>query len=106
LIISNHSSCTGRMKIVGTKVLVVVPHTQFLDEEFFQPAKILNDEGAQVVVASTSVRTCYGIKGGTVQAEIAIADAKADDYVAVVICGGSSVPEFFWNDKIGRASCR
>src|SRR5246127_3417677 len=42
---------------------------------------------------------CRGIKGGAVQAEIAIADAKADDYVGVVLCGGSSVPEFFWNDK-------
>ena len=87
------------MKLDGKKVLLVVPHTQFRDEEFFEPAKILTDEGAQLVVASSSVRTCYGLKGGTVQAELAIADAKADDYAALVICGGSSVPEFFWNDK-------
>jgi protease I len=87
------------MKLDGKKVLAVVPHTQFRDEEFFEPAKILTADGAQVVVASTSVRKCYGMKGGTVDAEIAIADAKADDYSALVICGGSSVPEFFWNDK-------
>jgi len=87
------------MKLDGKKVLVVVPHTQFRDEEFFEPAKILTDEGAKVVVASTTARTCYGIKGGIVQAELAIADAKPDDYAALVICGGSSVPEFFWNDK-------
>ena len=87
------------MKLDGKKVLIVVPHTQFRDEEFFEPAKILADEGASMVVASTTVRTCYGMKGGTVQAEIAIADAKAEDYAALVLCGGSSVPEFFWNDK-------
>jgi protease I len=87
------------MKLDGKKVLVVVPHTQFRDEEFFEPSKILTDEGAEVVVASTTARTCYGIKGGIVQAELAIADAKPDDYAALVICGGSSVPEFFWNDK-------
>jgi protease I len=87
------------MKLDGKKVLVVVPHTQFRDEEYFEPSKILTEEGATIVVASTSVRTCHGIKGGTVQADIAIADAKADDYAALVICGGSSVPEFFWNDK-------
>jgi protease I len=87
------------MKLDGKKVLIVVPHTQFRDEEFFEPAKILSDEGANVVVASTTARTCYGMKGGTVQAEVAIADAKAEDYAALVICGGSSVPEFFWNDK-------
>ena len=87
------------MKLDGKKVLMVIPHTQFRDEEFFEPKKILEDEGAKVVVASTTVRACRGMKGGVAQADIAIADAKADDYAAVVLCGGSSVPDFFWNDK-------
>ena len=87
------------MKLDGKKVLMVIPHTQFRDEEFFEPKKILEDEGAKVVVASTSVRACRGMKGGVAQAEITIADAKADDFDAVVLCGGTSVPEFFWNDK-------
>src|SRR5262245_35614868 len=87
------------MKLEGKTILMVVPPTQFRDEEFFEPSRILADEGAKVVVASTVVRSCRGMKGGVVQAEIAIGDAKADDYAALVICGGSSVPEFFWNDK-------
>jgi len=52
-----------------------------------------------VVIASTVARVCRGMRGGSVQADIAIADAKVDDYAALVICGGSSVPDFFWNDK-------
>jgi protease I len=87
------------MKLDGKKVLMVIPYTQFRDEEFFEPKKSLEDEGAKVVVASTTARICRGMKGGTAQAEIAIADAKADDYAGIVLCGGSSVPEFFWNDK-------
>jgi len=87
------------MKLDGKKVLMVIPHTQFRDEEFFEPKKILEDEGATVVVASTSVRACRGMKGGVAQAEITIADAKAEDFAAVVLCGGTSVPEFFWKDK-------
>jgi protease I len=87
------------MKLEGKTVLVVIPHTQFRDEEFFEPKQILESEGAKVVVASTTVRTCHGIKGGVAEAQIAIADAKAEEYAAVVLCGGSSVPEFFWNDK-------
>jgi protease I len=87
------------VKLSGKKVLMVVPHTQFRDEEFFEPKKILEDEGATVTVASSSVRTCYGIQGGVVAAERAIGDAKADEFDAIVICGGSSVPDFFWNDK-------
>lgn len=87
------------MKLEGKKVLIVIPHTQFRDEEFLEPKKILEDDGAKVVVASTSVRTCRGMKGTVAQSEISIADAKAADYSAVILCGGSSVPEFFWNDK-------
>jgi protease I len=87
------------MKLDGKKVLMVIPHTQFRDEEFFEPKKILEEEGAQVVVASSTAKACRGMKGGTAHAEIAIADAKADDYAGIVVCGGSSVPEFFWNDK-------
>ena len=87
------------MKLDGKTVLMVIPHTQFRDEELFEPKKILEDEGAKVIVASTTARICRGMKGGTCQADIAIADAKAEDYAAVVLCGGSSVPEFLWNDK-------
>lgn len=86
-------------KLNGKTVLMVIPHTQFRDEEFFGPKKILESEGAKVVVASTSVRSCYGMNGGIVSSEVAIADAKADDYQAIVLCGGSSVPDFLWNDK-------
>src|SRR6476620_3284443 len=87
------------MKLDGKKVLMVIPHTQFRDEEFFEPKKLLEEEGATVVVASTAVRACRGMKGGIANSEITIAEAKADDYSAIVVCGGSSVPEFFWNDK-------
>ena len=87
------------MKLDGKKVLMVIPHTQFRDEEFFEPKKLLEEEGAKVVVASTAVRACRGMKGGVASSEITIAEAKADDYSAIVVCGGSSVPEFFWNDK-------
>jgi protease I len=87
------------MKLDGKKVLIVIPHTQFRDEEFLEPKKILEEEGATVVVASTSVRACRGIRGEVVQSQVAIAEAKPDDYSAVVLCGGSSVPDFFWNDK-------
>src|SRR5437867_13301187 len=87
------------MKLDGKKVLIVIPPTQFREEEFFEPRKILQDEGATVVVASTAVRVCRGMKGGSAQADISIADAKADDYAGLVLCSGSSAPEFLWNDK-------
>ena len=87
------------MKLDGKNVLMVIPHTQFRNEEFFEPKQLLEDEGAKITVASTVAGMCRGMQGGAVKAEISIAEAKADDYSAIVICGGSSVPDVFWNDK-------
>lgn len=87
------------MKLTGKKVLMVVPHTQFRDEEFLEPKKILEDEGAAVVVASTTAGMCRGMMGAAVESTISVGDARADDYNALVICGGTSVPDVFWNDK-------
>jgi protease I len=86
-------------KLAGKNVLMAIPHTQFRDEEFFEPKKILEAEGATVTVASTAVRMCYGTQGGSVQSTVTIADSKAESYDALVICGGPSVPDLFWNDK-------
>src|SRR6186997_1174978 len=86
-------------KLNGKKVLMVIPPAQFRDEEFFEPKSILEAEGVTVRVASTSARTCHGIKGGVATAELAVADAKAEEYDGLVLCGGSSVPDVFWNDK-------
>ena len=83
----------------GKNVLMVVPFTQFRDEEYLEPRKILEAVGASITVASGSVRRCYGLNGALVDATLAIADAKAENFDALVICGGPSVPEFFWNDK-------
>ena len=86
-------------KLTGKKVLMAIPHTQFRDEEFFEPRKILESEGATVTVASSAVRMCHGTQGGSVQSTVTIADSKSEDYDALVICGGPSAPDLFWNDK-------
>jgi protease I len=86
-------------KLAGKKILMAVPPKQFRDEEFFEPKQILETEGASITVASTVARMCYGTQGGTVHATLAIADAKPEDFDGIVICGGPSAPEFFWNDK-------
>ncbi len=87
------------MKLDGKNILMIIPHSQFRDEEFLEPKKILEDEGAKITVASNTAGMCRGMKGGAVEANISIADAKVDDYAAVVLCGGSSVPDVFWGDK-------
>jgi len=87
------------VSLAGKRVLMVVPHTQFRDEEYLEPRRILEGVGAAITVASDSARTCYGLNGTLVNSTVSTAEAKAEDYDALVICGGPSVPGFFWNDK-------
>jgi len=86
-------------RLDGKSVLLVIPQTQFREEEVFEPKRILEKEGARVVVASTAARTCRGMKEGILESEVAIEDANGEDYQAVVLAGGSSVPALFWKDK-------
>ena len=64
-------------KLAGKKVLMVIPHTQFRDEEFFEPKKILESEGATVTVASTAVTNVSRNQGRHRPiSTVTIADAK------------------------------
>ena len=86
-------------QLAGRKVLLIVPQTQFREEEVFEPKRILEREGASVVVASTQLRTCRGMREGTIECQAAIGEVDPGEYDAVVLAGGSSVPEYFWKDK-------
>jgi len=86
-------------RLSGKRVLLVVPATQFRDEEVFEPRQALEAAGAQVTVASSTKRTCHGMNGGAIDAEIALDEASAEEYDAIVLAGGSSVPGLFWKDK-------
>jgi protease I len=85
-------------KLEGKTVLLIVPPTQFREEEVFEPKRILEKEGADVVVASTIARICRGTRGGVIDATVAIEGATAESFDAVVLAGGLSVPDYFWKD--------
>ena len=86
-------------QLAGRKILLIVPPVQFREDEVFEPLRILEKAGAEVVVASVGARICRGTRGGVIEATIGIEDATADSVDAVVLAGGLSVPEFFWKDK-------
>lgn len=71
------------------KVLLVIAHENFRDEEYFKPKEILEKAGHIVVTASTTRAICKGMLGKTVKPDILISDAIADNFAALVIVGGS-----------------
>jgi len=83
-------------KLSGKRILMVISPENFRDEELFQPKEIFVKEGAQVEIASKSLRPARGMLGGTAKPDLLISDARADDYDAVVVVGGMGSPEYLW----------
>ena len=86
-------------QLEGKTVLLIVPPTQFREEEVFEPKRTLENEGATVIVASTTTRTCRGTREGVIDATLAVEEARAESFDAVVLAGGLSIPDFFWKNK-------
>ncbi|MBN2247334.1 MAG: DJ-1/PfpI family protein [Coriobacteriia bacterium] len=88
-----------------THVLMVIAPEVFRDEEYAVPKDILEDRGARVTTASTRAGTCRGKLGMTAEAELAVADANAADYDAVIFVGGGGAQVFF-DDPAAHALAR
>lgn len=86
-------------KLEGKKILMVIAQENFRDEELLTPKKIFEDEGAKVAVAANERGACKGMLGARVTAELAIREAKASNYDALVIPGGMGSPQYLWPNK-------
>lgn len=86
-------------QLSGKSVVLVVPKTQFREEEVFEPQRILEKEGATVIVASTEAGSCRGMREGLIEATIGLGEVRPEEHDGMIIAGGSSVPELFWKSK-------
>ena len=77
------------------RVLMVIAPSVFRDEEYAHPKAVLEARGAEVITASRSVGICHGKLGMTAEATVALADAEASDYDAVVFVGGGGAETYF-----------
>jgi protease I len=82
--------------LAAKKVLLVVAPDQFRDEELIEPRKALEAQGASVAVASTQAGPAVGMMGARVNADLAVSDARAADFDAVVVVGGMGSPAHLW----------
>lgn len=75
--------------------LFVVAQQTFRDEEYARPKAVLEAGGIRVITASRQAGPCIGKLGLEIDAQIALADADAIDFDAVVFVGGAGAAEFF-----------
>ncbi len=84
------------------KILMVVAPKDYRDEELFIPKEIFENEGHQVVIASTKIGALTGVRGGRITSELLLSDIITDDYDAVVFVGGGGSKVLFNNPQAIR----
>jgi len=82
-------------RLLGKKVLMVIAKSKFRDEEYLEPRKALEGEGARVTVASSSLDIAVGMLGLKVKPDILISAVKEPEYDGIVFVGGGGAREYF-----------
>ena len=86
-------------------VLMMIAPAVFRDEEYDHPKTVLEGRGARVTTASRSVGPCTGKLGMVAEATVALSDARATDYDAIVFVGGGGAETYF-DDPVAHALAR
>ncbi len=88
---------TGK-SLEGKKIVMVIAHENFRDEELLVPKKHLSALGAEVTIASTELTQASGMLGATVTPDMLVKDVNPADYDMVAFIGGSGVQNI-WDRK-------
>ena len=84
------------------KVLLAVAPERFRDEELFVTRKELEQRGHVTTVGSTRRGKCPGSRGGSATATVALSEARAEDYDAIVFVGGGGSRMLFGDEDALR----
>ncbi len=79
--------------------MIIAPEN-FRDEEYFEPKKVFQDEGFEVVTASRRSGEVKGMLGKKAVAGMRLADARPEDFDAVVLVGGSGASAYFEDEYV------
>ena len=67
-------------RLDGKRILMVIAHHGYREEELEQPLRALRSEGAEVSVASSSLSPATGMNGGTTIPDLLYCAARVGDY--------------------------
>jgi len=99
---THHTNIMPGQKIQNKKILIVIAHKDFRDEEYFIPKDIFNMSGIDTETASSKAGPALGVLGGEAEADMSIKDVSTQDFDAVVFVGGNGSQEFFDNPQAHR----
>jgi len=83
-----------------SKVLIVIPHDRFRDEEYEAISKALKSAGHEVMVGSSHHTEAQGHFGLLVKPDVIIGFVEPKDYEAIIFIGGRGVEEYVTDPEI------
>lgn len=85
-------------QLTGKKILMVVGEKNYNEQEFEHLHDLFQENGAVVEVASQGTAKALGRLGGYAVPHLAISEAKAQNYDAIVLIGGYGAYTSLWDD--------
>ncbi|HID32875.1 MAG TPA: DJ-1/PfpI family protein [bacterium (Candidatus Stahlbacteria)] len=87
------------------RILMVIAHEGFRDEELLIPKETFTKAGYQVDVASTDTGYAVGMLGAKVKPDLLISEAAESLYVALVLVGGVGAKDLFTDTILHKLVC-
>ena len=83
------------------RVVMIIAKNDFRDEELLEPKAILEKNGIEVKIASTSLNIAKGMLGARVTPDILVKDINVKDFQAIVFIGGAGASQY-WDDPVAH----
>jgi protease I len=100
--VSDSAGGDGGVKSGGRTVLLVLPQSDFQDQEYSTVRDVLTGGGCQVLVATAEHKVASGVSGTMVTPDMTLGEAKAADYIAVVFIGGPGAESLYKSNEAHR----
>lgn len=83
------------------KVLIIVAHELFRDEEYLEPKRILEENGIKITNASWDTGVAVGKFGTQINVDILINEVDTAKYNAIIYIGGAGSKQY-WDHPIAH----
>ncbi len=77
------------------KVLMIIAHRNFRDEELLETKQVIEHSGGEVSIASTSTSPATGMFGAQAVPTLLLSDVDVNSYDAVIFVGGGGSQDYF-----------
>lgn len=76
------------------KAVMIIAQNNFQDDEFLRPKAVLEENGIDVTVASTSLDEATGMLGAKVKPDILVDEVDVNNFDIIVFVGGSGATQY------------